>query len=196
MGLSNRKLLAALAMVAAVAVGRVALRPFIPAGNSLVMFDLFALAGIASVLAGVLIGGVYSLLVPLGAMALSDLILGNGPILLFTWSGFAVMGLLGLASRRSRAPTATYALALTGVGVAGILVFDLWTNLGWWLLFYPHTLPGLATCYTMALPFMLGHLLTTTAALPLVALPLLYLERNRARAASALRALLRLPAAS
>ncbi|MEM2870610.1 MAG: DUF6580 family putative transport protein [Thermoplasmata archaeon] len=191
---SNLKLIGAIALVAAVALGRVVLRPLVPLGNSLIMFDLFALAGISSVLAGVLLGGLYSLIVPLAAMALSDLVLGNGPILIFTWSGFVMMGLLGLVTRKNRAPSAAYALSLTGIGIAGILAFDLWTNFGWWLLFYPHTLAGLGVCYAMALPFMIGHLLTMTAALPVVALPLLYLEKNRARVVRELRARLGLPA--
>ncbi len=190
----NWRLLGALALVALAVLGRVALRPLVPAGGSLIMFDLFALMGIVAILSGVLLGGVYSILVPLSAMALSDLILGNGAILLFTWSGFVMLGLVGLGVRRGRAPSASYGLALTGAGVGGILAYDLWTNLGWWLLFYPRTTAGLATCYAMALPFMIGHLLTTAFALPLVALPLLHLERSRARVLSAIRGLLRRPA--
>ncbi|MGQ9583318.1 MAG: DUF6580 family putative transport protein [Thermoplasmatota archaeon] len=196
MSVRNWRVLGALALVALAVLGRVALRPLVPPGGHLIMFDLFALMAIVAVLSGVFLGGVYSLLVPLSAMALSDMILGNGPILVFTWSGFVALGLLGLAARRSRAPTAGYGLALTGVGVGGVLAYDLWTNFGWWLLFYPHTPAGLAMCYAMAVPFMLGHMLSTAIALPLTALPLLYLERSRARVSSALRALLRLPAAS
>jgi len=191
----NLKILGAMVMIALGISGRVALRPFVPAGSALIAFDLFAIIGIMSVLAGLLLGGIYSIVVPLGAMAGSDLIFGNGLIFVFTWSGFALMGILGWQARKDRAPNATFGLRLTGIGVAGILAFDLWTNLGWWLLtpMYPHTAAGLAACYGMALPFIVGHILTTAAALPLVALPLLRLSENRVKLANSLRACLGLP---
>lgn len=187
------KFLGAVALIALGVLGRVALRPFVPAGNALLAFDLFAIVGIVAVLSGVLLGGYYSLAVPLAAMAVSDAILGNGLILVFTWSGFAMMGYLGLRARRFRAPDAAFGLKLTGIGVAGILAFDIWTNVGWWALFYPHTVAGLAACFAMAAPFMLGHLLTTAAVLPTATLGALYVVENRARLASAIRARLGMP---
>ena len=192
----NWKLVGAVALIALGVLGRVALRPFVPAGNALLAFDLFAIVGIVSVLAGVLLGGYYALVVPLSAMAVSDAILGNGMIFVFTWSGFAMMGVLGLQARKSRATNAVFGLRLTGIGVAGILAFDIWTNVGWWALFYPHTAGGLAACFAMALPFMVGHILTTAAALPLVALPLLHLSENRVKVANAIKARLGLPVAA
>lgn len=192
----NWKLVGAVALIALGVLGRVALRPFVPAGNALLAFDLFAIVGIVSVLAGVLLGGYYALAVPLAAMAVSDAVLGNGMIFVFTWSGFAMMGVLGLSARKNRAPSAVFGLKLTGIGVAGILAFDLWTNVGWWALFYPHTAGGLAACFAMALPFMVGHILTTAAALPLVALPLLHLSENRVKVANAIKARLGLPVAA
>ena len=194
----NLKILGAMVMIALGISGRVALRPFVPAGSALIAFDLFAIIGIMSVLAGLLLGGIYSIVVPLGAMAGSDLIFGNGLIFVFTWSGFALMGILGWQARKDRAPNATFGLRLTGIGVAGILAFDLWTNLGWWLLtpMYPHTAAGLAACYAMGLPFMVGHLLTTAAVLPLAGMTALYVAENRARLEQALRARLRSPSMS
>ena len=192
----NWKLLGAVALIALGVLGMVALRPFVPAGNALLAFDLFAIVGIVSVLAGVLLGGYYSLGVPLAAMAVSDAILGNGMIFVFTWSGFAMMGILGLQARKARAPSAVFGLKLTGIGLAGILAFDLWTNLGWWALFYPHTAAGLAACFAMALPFMVGHLLTTAVVLPTASLAALYAVENRARLAAAVRARLGMPVAA
>ncbi len=192
----NWKLIGAVALIALGVVGRVALRPFVPAGNALLAFDLFAIIGIISILAGVLLGGYYSLAVPLGAMAVSDAILGNGMIFVFTWSGFALIGVLGLAARRGRMAKAAFGLKLTGIGAGGILAFDVWTNVGWWALFYPHTAGGLAACFAMALPFMVGHLLTTAAVLPAVSLAALYAVENRARLAAGVRARLGLPVAA
>lgn len=184
------KLLGALALIALGVGGRVLLRQFVPAGSGLIAFDLFAVVGILALLSGVLLGGAYSFVVPLGAMAFSDLILGNGLIFVFTWSGFAMMGALGYFTRQGRAATASYGLKLAGVGLVGILAFDLWTNLGWWLLtpMYPHTAAGLATCYVAGLPFMAGHMLTTVALLPAAGMAALFMVENRARLASALRA--------
>jgi len=190
------KILGAAALIALGVLGRVALRPFVPEGSALIAFDLFAIIGIISVLAGVLLGGYYSLIVPLSAMAVSDAILGNGMIFVFTWSGFAMMGVLGLQARKSRAPNATFGLRLTGIGVAGILAFDIWTNVGWWALFYPHTAGGLAACFAMALPFIVGHVLTTAAVLPTVSLAALYTVENRTRVANAIRARLGMPVAA
>jgi len=184
------KMLGALALIALGVGGRLLLRQFVPAGSGLIAFDLFAVVGILALLSGVLLGGAYSFVVPLGAMACSDLILGNGLIFVFTWSGFALMGALGYFTRPGRAATASYGLKLAGVGLVGILAFDLWTNLGWWLLtpMYPHTAAGLATCYVAGLPFMAGHMLTTVALLPAAGLAAIFIVEHRARLASALRA--------
>ena len=186
----NWKILGAVVLIALGVMGRVALRPFVPAGNALIGFDLFAIMGVVALMAGVLLGGIFTLVVPLAAMAFSDAILGNGMIFVFTWSGFALMGGLGYMARKDRAPTSAYGLKLAGIGVAGILAFDIWTNFGWWLVspMYPHTAAGLAACYAAGLPFMVGHLLTTAAMLPAAGLAALHLSENRARIASALKA--------
>ena len=44
------KLLGAVALIALGVLGRVALRPFVPAGNALIAFDLFAVIGGANFL--------------------------------------------------------------------------------------------------------------------------------------------------
>jgi hypothetical protein len=187
MKVDHVKLAGAVSLIALGVLGRVALRPFVPAGSAWIAFDLFAVMGIISLLAGVLLGGKYGIAVPLTAMAISDLVLGNGMIFIFTWSGFALMGYLGVRSRKMAAEGASRALTLTGVGVAGILAFDLWTNLGWFLIFYPHTAAGLATCFALAVPFMVGHLLTTAALMPAVSMGALHLQANAARVRKALR---------
>ena len=194
----NWKILGAAVLIALGVMGRVALRPFVPAGNALIGFDLFAIMGIVALLAGVLLGGIYTLVVPLAAMAFSDAILGNGMIFVFTWSGFALMGGLGFMARKDRAASSVYGLKLAGIGVAGILAFDIWTNLGWWLLtpMYPHTAAGLAACYAMGLPFMVGHLLTTAAVLPATGIAAIFMVENRTRLATALKARLRFPTIS
>ncbi len=168
--------------------GRLAFRGLLPHGNELVMFDMWVSIGAVSVLAGSLLGTRYGLLVPLAAMALSDLyidtvLVGEGAafvleIAFFTWTGFALVGLLAsrFGSLVDFSPRGIG--TLTGAGLLGVLAFDAWTNFGVWLgPFYAHDIAGLALCYTMAAPFTMGHLVTTTIVLPAIALPYLYLAR-------------------
>ncbi|MDH7507388.1 MAG: hypothetical protein QHH15_06370, partial [Candidatus Thermoplasmatota archaeon] len=58
---------------------------------------------------------------------------------------------------------------------------DLWTNFGTWLggWGYSYTWEGLALCYTKAIPFMLWHLLSTTIAMILVIVPIIYLKEQK-----------------
>ena len=135
-------------------------------------------------------------LFPLVIMAVSDHFMGYqlfslsgmASIWLFTYSGFAFIYFL---SRRQSKQikkdlgrvTGRSAINAAGYGVVFALVYDAWTNLGAWLLMYPHTLDGLVLCYVMAIPFMLYHMLSgavtfVTLGLPFVALHAL---RNPAR---------------
>ncbi|MBU4190551.1 MAG: hypothetical protein KJ886_06160, partial [Candidatus Thermoplasmatota archaeon] len=85
----------ALILICIGVIGRIGLKEILPSGSSLCMFDMFAVVAVMALLAGCLIGGVYSLIVPACIMFLSDLYFGNNSILLFTWSGFAFVGLMG-----------------------------------------------------------------------------------------------------
>lgn len=167
----------ALILICIGVIGRIGLRKILPPGNSFCMFDMFAVVAVTALLAGCLIGGVYSLAVPFFIMLFSDIYLGNNSILLFTWSGFAFVGLMGYTLKNRVNYSARFIGALTGMGIGSVLVYDFWTNLGWWYLFYPHTLNGLALCYTMALPFTVGHLISTSVIVPLVSIPAVYIHK-------------------
>ncbi len=66
------------------------------------------------------------------------------------------------------------------MGVIGILLYDIWTNFGTWLGgWYAYSWEGLILCYTKALPFMFWHLLSTTIAIALVIVPIIYLKENK-----------------
>jgi len=108
----------------------------------------------------------------ISAIALLD-ILGWGlqPIYAFTWPGFLMVWFL--ATRKGlpiferfghllRRATITAALA--------ILAFDVWTAFGAWVLWYPKTLPWLATTYLLQIPFTLYHLASLFFVPPLVGL--------------------------
>jgi hypothetical protein len=113
-------------------------------------------------------------------MMITDIILGNNWILLFTWSGFALLGLIGYILKTKKSLTIRYVPRILGAGIGSILLYDIWTNFGTWLGgWYSHTWEGFALCYTKALPFMFWHLLSTTIAMMFVIVPIIYLKENK-----------------
>ena len=110
-------------------------------------------------------------LAPLAVVAVSDVLLGNTAVLLFTWSAWAVIGLGSLWTRRARGVRRF--VAAVGFGVGGSLFFYLWTNFGVWLqgrgTFYPAGLDGLAASYVAGLPFLRPMLLGNLVLVPLAA---------------------------
>ena len=107
-----------------------------------------------SVLAAIIIGWKAAIIVPLISMILSDLIIGNSSIFVFTWGAFAIIGLGSLVLRKvNNKPKAQIVYSL-GFAVASSFTFFIITNFGVWAQgWYPATLAGLITCYTVALPF-------------------------------------------
>lgn len=109
--------------------------------------------------------------VPAAIMAVSDAVIGNTMIALFTWSAFGLMGAAGLGLRRLKGRPSRLVLTATGLGLAGSVWFFLYTNLGVWLLddgsMYAKTWSGLWQCYAMGLPFyrtmLLGNLVLVPA---------------------------------
>ena len=87
---------------------------------------------------------------PLGAMLLSDLMLGFHSSMLFVYVAVALIVLVGWAVRARIAP-----LTVLGGALAGSVVFFALTNYGVWLLsgMYPLDLTGLAASYVAAIPF-------------------------------------------
>ncbi len=113
-------------------------------------------------------------------MIITDLVIGNNWILLFTWSGFAILGLFGYFLKRKKSLTVRHIPRILGVGIAGILIYDIWTNFGTFLGgWYSHTWEGFVLCYTNALPFMFWHLLSTTIAMILVIVPIVYIKEHK-----------------
>lgn len=112
-----------------------------------------------------------AMLVPLVVVALSDVLLGNSSVLVFTWTAWAVIGVgAWWAGRRSGARRLVAAL---GFGVGSSLVFYLWTNAGvWWLgrgTYYPAGPDGLLASYVSGLPFLRTMLLGNLVLVPLAA---------------------------
>jgi hypothetical protein len=129
----------------------------------------------------------YGMAVPLVALFVSDLMLGNwggtmNYILLFTYSGF-ILVFVASSLKKEKTRNTLSKINYKSIGYAcgwGIfltLIYDLWTNVGWWLgPFYPHTIEGLIACYGAGLPFMLYHCLSGIITFIAIALPVVTLS--------------------
>jgi len=87
---------------------------------------------------------------PLGALLVSDAILGFHSGMPFVYGSVALIVLLGWAIANRITP-----LSVAAAAVASSVLFFAVTNFGTWLAsgMYPQTLAGLAACYVAALPF-------------------------------------------
>jgi len=136
------------------------------ARSTLVIFMILAVAAsrliphppnMTSVAAMALFGGAMlddrrlAFAVPLGAMFLSDLLLGFHDMMFIVYGTFALIVCIGLWLQRHRS-----AATIAGAAIVSSLLFFVTTNFGVWALdhMYPHTLTGLVACYTAALPFL------------------------------------------
>jgi len=160
----------ALALIAAGAGGRIILQD-VPNVETIM---------VATILAGSLLGGRWGLVVGLGAVALSDAFIGNTNIMLFTWTAWAIIGFSALLLHRSNKTSWTFVPKAAGMGIGAVLLFYLWTNFGVWFLagMYAPTFDGLIQSYTMALPFLRFHLLSTLVSVPVGAAALVLTLRH------------------
>ena len=87
---------------------------------------------------------------PLGALLLSDLVLGFYHGQATVYSSVALIVMLGMVALSRVSP-----LRVAGAAVLSSVLFFLITNLGMWLFsgFYPRTMLGLEACYVAAIPF-------------------------------------------
>ena len=87
---------------------------------------------------------------PLGALLLSDLLLGFYPGMWVQYVAVALVVVLGLVALRT-----VSAARVAGAAVASSVLFFVVTNFGTWVLsgMYPHTAAGLGACYVAAIPF-------------------------------------------
>ena len=113
------------------------------------------------VMAIALFGGAYlsrrwSIVLPLVIVGLSDLLIGWHNTIPFTWSAFALTGLLGWWIREHAS-----AWRIMSGSLIGSVLFFVVTNFGVWAVgeLYPRTIAGLWECYIAAIPFFRGTLL-------------------------------------
>ncbi len=137
-----------------------------------------------ALLAGLLLGGWYSLWVPLVMMVLSDAalyILGIGGSLgwsfilgvtFFTWTGMMLAGFVGKSLRPRMLLRMKNMAVFTGVGIVMTLIFDAWTLVGFWLLDirpFEEVLAGQVS-------FTIYHILSTLIFVPLFGTGYVYLK--------------------
>lgn len=160
--MQKTKLIAALILIVFGILGRIFLNEFIQIPNLEIITSF-------SLIAGAMLGGLYTFLIPLAIIAISDIYFGNTSILYFTWSAFMIIGGLGWLLRKRRSCNPRFVGEMTGMGIAAVLFFYLYTNFGWWLLtnMYPLTWAGLIQCYIAGLPFLKNQLLGNLFFVPL-----------------------------
>jgi len=157
----TKKILSVILLILSGVVGRVFFVNYIGIPN-------FEIVSSFALLSGFYLGGVFSFITPLAIIFLSDLFIGNSAILLFTWSAFGIIGLIGIAIKKGG--FGKIVLQAPVFGILASCFFFIYTNFGWWILsgMYSHTLQGLAACYINALPFFKNNLLGNLILAPVV----------------------------
>ncbi len=125
----------------------------------------------ASLLASVYLGFRYAILVPFLIMMITDLIIGNTNIFIFTWSAYIIIGLFGyIRLGSSKVSFRNRILQVTGMGFTASLWFYIWTNFGVWFLdsglMYSKTIPGLIDSYILGIPFFKYNLIGNLVLVP------------------------------
>lgn len=153
-------------------------------GWNLQPFPNFEIIMVMTFLAAIFLRSTMAIFVPLFSMIFSDILLGNtifvgsqmNRIVLFTYSGFAIIAIVNIFNRkRFRNGLGTLKLKnigfAAGLGIGFVLTYDMWTNIGWWYLIYPHTLGSLAAVFTAGIPFMIYHIISGVFTFVAIALP-------------------------
>jgi hypothetical protein len=161
-------------------------------GAGLQPFPNFEIIMVVTFLAVMLMRSSLALLVPLITMISSDILLGNqifmgdqmNRIVLFTYSGFAIIALLNLITRdrfwKGLRQVRIKSIGLiAGVGIGFVLLYDLWTNMGWWYLMYPHDASSLILVYSAGIPFMMYHLLSGLVTFCAIGAPVIFYYANK-----------------
>jgi len=148
-------------------------------------FPNFEIIMLVTFIAAIFLKPTIAIFVPLLSMIFSDLLIGNSvyvgsqmnKIVLFTYSGFALIALSSIFNR-DRFKEGLMEIKVKNIGIAAglgvgfVLIYDVWTNFGWWYLIYPHNLSSLAVVFYTGLPFMIYHMLSGLVTFIAVALPI------------------------
>ena len=135
----------------------------------------FEIVTTALVISALYLGSRKTLLLTFLTIAVSDVIIGNTNIFLFTWSGFLIpvllLPFLFKVLKLKNKSTFWNILAVTGSGLTANLFFYIWTNFGVWLLdsvgMYSNDVQGLMRSYLNGLPFLKNQFLSSIIFTPL-----------------------------
>jgi len=113
-----------------------------------------------------------SWLAPLLMLLISDFIIGNTVIFVFTWSGFAFTYLWGRVNqnRTQNSGIVKRSLNYEVLAIVSVAVFFLWTNLGVVVTssMYVHNWAGYMESLVMALPFLKIQLISVMLTTPII----------------------------
>ena len=156
--------------------------------------DVFFVTAVIAIVSGVLLGKYFTIIVPLSVLVITDIFYAfvdpvnvaiyTSWLFLFTLSGYVFMALLGFYTKKKSKLNIYFIPKILGTGILGVIIYDLWTNFGFWLTYskigwYPVSLEGLGAVYAGGLPFMLWHILSTAIALVVFVVPIMYLKEHR-----------------
>lgn len=85
----------------------------------------------------------FSIVIPLIAMMISDMVLGFSLISLWVYLGINLISFVSWFFNKINVNSI----------LLSSLIFFIVSNFGVWMLDYPHTIEGLVMCYTLAIPF-------------------------------------------
>lgn len=116
----------------------------------------FAPIAAIAIFGGAVLPRKWAVVLPLGAMIVSDLIIGLHPLVFYTWGCFLLIALLSNKTLKNIRPTNVVLTSL-----AASVLFYIVTNFGVWMQhqMYPMTASGLLNCYVNAIPFFRNTLL-------------------------------------
>jgi len=158
------------------------------------VLDVFFVIAAVSIFSAILLGKYYTIAIPIIVLAITDgfyalvnplnIALYPTWLFLFTSSGYIFIALLSLYSKKKSKLNKIFIPKILGVGILGVVIYDLWTNFGFWLSYsrvgwYPISLEGLATVYIGGIPFMIWHILSTAIAITLIIIPLVYFKEHK-----------------
>ena len=144
-----------------------------------------------ALLSGIILGGDYCILVPLGAMLISDWYIyaytdyvsafGVWSIIgltVFTWTGFIMVGLLGRFIKPKVAYTVRGIAVIVGYGLIATLIYDVWTVIGYWVFLTPTTSEWFFRVLILQVPFTVYHIMSSLIFVPLFTTIYIYIHEH------------------
>jgi hypothetical protein len=133
-----------------------------------------------ALLSGIILGGYYCILVPLGVMLISDWYIysftdhvssfGVWAIIgltFFTWTGYVMIGLLGRFIKPKVAYTVRGVAVIVGFGLIATLIYDAWTMCGYWIFLAGGSQIAFWSILGAQVPFTIYHLMSSLIFVPL-----------------------------